>query len=242
MAFKKKKDAPVEDYMPLGKDDLKHAVEIPVKQIDESSLIKIEKQGSKVKIGKLKSRTINEEMLDSGVEREERGDSILIITEKPQAALKISSALGRARKLAEAGVPYYELERAGKKIIVACAVGHLFGLIGKEKGWPVFNIEWQPSYKKNAWTKKYYNALVKLSRRASSFIVATDYDVEGEVIGWNILRFIARQKDARRMKFSTLTAGELQKAYENLLPTIDWGQAVAGETRHFLDWMYGINL
>ncbi|GIU69949.1 MAG: hypothetical protein KatS3mg002_1185 [Candidatus Woesearchaeota archaeon] len=24
--------------------------------------------------------------------------------------------------------------------------------------------------------------------------------------------------------------------------TLDWGQAYAGETRHFLDWMYGINL
>jgi DNA topoisomerase-1 len=24
--------------------------------------------------------------------------------------------------------------------------------------------------------------------------------------------------------------------------TIEWGQAIAGETRHFLDWLYGINL
>ena len=43
-------------------------------------------------------------------------DSILIITEKPQAAQKIASALGSADKITEAGVSYYELTRNGKKI------------------------------------------------------------------------------------------------------------------------------
>lgn len=245
MVFQKKKkpnEPPVADYMPLGKSDLKFSVEVPVRHIDESSLITIEKAGKMKSMGRLKSRSMEEETLDYGVEREEKGDYTLIITEKPQAALKIASALGKARKLNDGGAPYYELERGGKKSIVACAVGHLFGLTSKEKGFPVFSMEWEHSSKKNVWTKKYYNALVRLARRAKDFIVATDYDIEGEVIGWNIVRFIAKQKDARRMKFSTLTSPELQKAYENLLPTIDWGQAIAGETRHFLDWMYGINL
>jgi len=44
------------------------------------------------------------------------------------------------------------------------------------------------------------------------------------------------------MKFSTLTAGDLKDAYANLLPHLEWGQAEAGETRHWLDWWYGINL
>ena len=44
------------------------------------------------------------------------------------------------------------------------------------------------------------------------------------------------------MKFSSLTVEELQDAYDNRLPSIEWGQAIAGETRHFLDWLYGINL
>ena len=44
------------------------------------------------------------------------------------------------------------------------------------------------------------------------------------------------------MKFSTLTKPDLVKAYENKLPTLEWGQAKAGETRHTLDWYYGINL
>lgn len=172
------------------------------------------------------------------------GTATLIITEKPQAALKIASALGNARKYAENNVPFYELQRGGKTLIVASAVGHLFNLTQSkgQSGWPIFNMEWVPSFTKNAFTKRYYDVLKKLTVRTSEVIVATDYDIEGEVIGWNIVRFITGQADAKRMKFSTLTKPELERAYDNALPTLDWGQAYAGETRHQIDWLYGINL
>ena len=170
----------------------------------------------------------------------------LIITEKPQAALKIASALGNARKLSENNVNYYELERNGKEIIVASAVGHLFNLtyVKGQTGWPIFNLEWKPSYteKHAAFTRNYYNLLKKLGARAKEVIIATDYDVEGEVIGWNVLRFLVGDNSAKRMKYSTLTKPELEHSYENPLPTLDWGQAYAGETRHKIDWLYGINL
>src|SRR3989338_4037640 len=170
----------------------------------------------------------------------------LVITEKPQAALKIASALGKSIKRADKGVPYYEVTRDSKKIIVACAVGHLFTLKQKTygSGVPVFDLIWVPNYlvKKNDFSKKYYDVLVKLSKGAGALTVATDYDIEGEVIGLNVVRFIANQKDASRMKFSTLTDKELNVAYETKSQSIDWGQAIAGETRHNLDWLYGINV
>jgi DNA topoisomerase I len=173
-------------------------------------------------------------------------DSILIITEKPQAAQKIAFALGNPTKHSDRNASFFELTHNNEKIIVASAVGHLFNLtyVSGQKGWPVFNIEWTPSYKnKNAaFTKIYFDLLKKLSKRAKEFIIATDYDIEGEVIGWNVLRFIFDQQTAKRMKYSTLTKNELIKAYENPLSEPDWGQAYAGETRHILDWLYGINL
>ena len=173
-------------------------------------------------------------------------DSTLIITEKPQAAAKISAALGNAKKYSENRVPFYELERNGEKIIVASAVGHLFNLTYSkgQTGWPVFELEWQPSHKGKgaAFTKNYYHLLEKLVKRAKKMMVATDYDIEGEVIGWNVLRFIAKEKDAERMKYSTLTKNELVNSFENPLKTLDWGQAYAGESRHKIDWLYGINL
>jgi DNA topoisomerase-1 len=175
----------------------------------------------------------------------------LIITEKPNAALKIAQALATGKPLKKGlkGVPYYEVTHGDKDLVVGCAVGHLYTVAEKEKkkGWtyPVFDIAWAESgetKKESAYTKKYLSALKKLGKDASEFTIATDYDIEGEVIGLNVLRFACRQKDANRMKFSTLTKQDLVDAYEKKMSSIDWGQALAGETRHFLDWMYGINL
>lgn len=198
-----------------------------VQRPPQEEIEKIEKIGKKKKLEKKLSKSYT-----------------LIITEKPQAALKIAFSLGNAKKLSENGVSYYELEQGGKKFIVACAVGHLFTLkqAKGEKGWPIYNIEWVPGFEKNSWTKKYYLLLSELCKNASEFIVATDYDIEGEVIGLNIIRFIAKQKDAKRMKFSALTKDEIEKAYKSISPTLNWSQAIAGETRHYLDWMYGVNL
>ena len=173
----------------------------------------------------------------------------LIICEKPAAAKKIAESLadGKAIKENNQGVPFYKLTHNNKDIVVACAVGHLFGLSEKEKkGWafPVFDIEWKPvaeTSKKSAFTKKYLNTIKKLAKDANSFTVATDYDVEGEVIGLNVIRYACKQKDSNRMKFSTLTKPDLIEAYEHKKSHIDWGQAESGETRHFLDWYNGIN-
>ncbi len=252
MRDKRGRENPTEAYIPIKPEDARITVEVRAKEIPESEIITIEKQGRKTRIGKLKLRKDSRDDAGKGEKIEKVRKSkmklgekyTLIITEKPQAAAKISAALGNARKLVENTVSYYELERDGKKIVVACAVGHLFGLKQKEgeKGWPVFNIEWKADFAKNMWAKKYYTLLKKLVKGASEFIVATDYDTEGEVIGWNIVRFLANQKDASRMKFSTLTSAELEKAYKEVSPTLNWGQAIAGETRHYLDWMYGINL
>ncbi|MGC9309950.1 MAG: DNA topoisomerase I, partial [Candidatus Nanoarchaeia archaeon] len=174
------------------------------------------------------------------------GNSTLIITEKPAAAAKLASALSNntAEKRNEKGVAYYSFNKDGEQIYIGFAVGHLFGLKQKGKSaFPTFDIEWVPSYQNKAtYTKKYYDVLSKLARKANQFVVASDYDVEGEVIGWNVIRFICKQEDAKRMKFSSLTKQELEQAYKSMLPTINWGQAIAGETRHYLDWFYGINL
>lgn len=173
----------------------------------------------------------------------------LIITEKPNAAKKIAEALadGKAIKQANNGVPYYLVTHNKKDIVIGCAVGHLYGVAEKEKGgwkYPVFEITWKETSENSKsadYSKKYVQTLKKLAKDASEFTVATDYDIEGEVIGLNVVRYICKQKDANRMKFSTLTKPDLVKAYENKSKTLDWGQANAGETRHFLDWMYGIN-
>src|SRR3989344_4751811 len=141
---------------------------------------------------------------------------------------------------------YKTITHDGKTITIVSAVGHLFTVAEKEKSfkYPSFDIEWKPVYEvvKNAdYAKKYADLIKKEAKESDSFVVACDYDVEGEVIGLNIIKYLCKKKDAKRMKFSTLTKPDLVEAYQNISKTLDWGQANAGETRHFLDWLYGIN-
>ncbi|MBU1643590.1 MAG: DNA topoisomerase I, partial [Nanoarchaeota archaeon] len=174
----------------------------------------------------------------------------LIITEKPSSAKKIAEALATEKptQKKDKQSSYFELNYNKKEILVTSAVGHLYGLAERnKKGWdyPVFDIEWQPSFKNSkelTYVKNYIDLITKLSKKVTEITIACDYDIEGEVIGLNIVRFACNKKDANRMKFSTLTKGDLIEAYEKKKNHLDWGQANAGETRHKLDWFYGINV
>jgi len=245
----------VKDYVPT----IQKTTEKVSSKLTGAELVSIEKEGNvkkkkAKKNGKIKTTskrakktTIKNEVYEVPKVLLKKNGYELVITEKPQAALKISNALGNSTKREVVkGVPYYEVDREGKKLIVACAVGHLFTLKQNVSGSdiPVFDISWVPNYmvKKGDFTKKYYDTLLKLAKNAGSITVATDFDVEGEVIGKNVVKLICNQDDANRMKFSTLTNDELNNSYENKIPHLNWGQAIAGESRHYLDWFYGINL
>ena len=174
----------------------------------------------------------------------------LIIAEKPDAARRIAEALAddKPKKVEKYGAPFYEFTVDGKKHVCVPAVGHLFSLmpIKNENGWtyPVFDFEWIPTYKKRdtSWTEKYFKNIKELAKNANEFINAADVDTEGEVLLYNILRFICNVKDAKRMKFSTLTKDELREAYKNLSPHLLFPMLESGLTRHALDALWGFNL
>ncbi|NIQ05489.1 MAG: DNA topoisomerase I, partial [Candidatus Korarchaeota archaeon] len=174
----------------------------------------------------------------------------VIIAEKPSAAKKLADALaddGKEVKKSKYGVKYYEFNRNGTKHVAAPAVGHLFNLKQKGKGWtyPVFEAEWVPSYKAQkeaAFSKKYFKTIESIASEAADYIVACDLDEEGSLIGANIVKFLFGQENAKRMKFSTLTAADLIEAYNHMSPNLDFSLIEAGETRHHLDWLYGVNI
>src|SRR3989344_1371746 len=172
----------------------------------------------------------------------------LVICEKPNAAEKIAAAIGRGKAVRKSlgGVGYWEAERDGEKIVVASAVGHLYTLRQSDKGWhyPVFEVEWAPTTdveKDAGYQKPYLDAFVKLSKHADEYVCACDFDTEGSLIGYNVLRFACKSEKGSRMKFSTLTHDELESAWLER-GELDLENALAGEARHILDWYYGINL
>ena len=170
----------------------------------------------------------------------------LILTEKPSAAKSIADALadGKPVKFGEKAA-WYEFTKDGKKFVTVPAVGHLFTLKQSDKGWayPAFNVEWVPSFKANkfaAFSQDYYRNIEALAKDAKDVIVATDYDEEGEVIGYNILRFLLGRKDASRMKFSTMTKEELVDSYAHP-GKLNKALVDSGLARHYLDFYWGIS-
>jgi len=174
----------------------------------------------------------------------------LIVCEKPTASKRIADALsgGDCEKLERDGAPYYRFKKDGKDIVVAPAVGHLFVLSEADRkakwSYPVYDVKWIPTIelKHNKWATKYFRNMEKAAEGADDVIAACDFDTEGSVIGYNIIRFICKHKDGKRMRFSTLTPGDLTEAYAKASPHLDFPQIEAGLARHEMDWLFGINI
>ncbi|UCE16526.1 MAG: DNA topoisomerase I [Candidatus Bathyarchaeota archaeon] len=178
--------------------------------------------------------------------------SILIVTEKPSAAQRIAKALdyqGKPEKVKDDGVPYF-LAHRDQKLVVVPALGHLYTIVherGRRNYYPVFNFKWAPRYsaeRRAKQTRKWIEVISRLANDVDGFIAACDYDLEGSLISYCLLKYACGGKEvvAKRMKFSTLTKRELEKAYEEPLPHLDFALIEAGRTRHEVDWLYGVNL
>src|SRR5207245_8910469 len=178
----------------------------------------------------------------------------LIVCEKPDAAARVARALdedGDPRRIVTQGVPVYECGNRSELILVCSAFGHLYAVDSKthtsRRYYPVWDFDWKPKHlidKKSARLARWIQVISSLAGKADRYVNACDYDVEGSLIGYTILRYECHGADskAKRMKFSTMTEKELRAAYKTLAPHLDIELVEAGRTRHELDWLYGINL
>lgn len=143
----------------------------------------------------------------------------LIVAEKPRAGQRMESAL---------------------EVKTIPAVGHLLELKSKKRVWapPFFEVEWVPRKRTLARLKQIVNAL----KTSEEVYIATDPDEEGQLIALNILRQAEMSPSlVKRMMFSSLEREELVRAFKNPVD-FDVSLALAAETRHFLDWYFGMNI
>ncbi|HXZ90895.1 MAG TPA: DNA topoisomerase, partial [Candidatus Dormibacteraeota bacterium] len=178
----------------------------------------------------------------------------LIVAEKPDAALHVAEALSgnqAPKRVNVSGVPFFEVHDKTERIIVCSALGHLYAVATKathgRSKYPVWDFAWKPKYlveRGQMRQERWIRAIAKVSAEADRFLNACDFDVEGSLIGYMILKYACGGADARarRMKFSTLTKIELREAYANALPQLDFPLVFAGMCRHEVDWLFGINL
>ncbi|MBC7100886.1 DNA topoisomerase I [Methanothermobacter tenebrarum] len=173
----------------------------------------------------------------------------VIICEKPRSSEKIAKALfPNAKKKKYKKTYYWEHQEKNKKTIIIPAVGHLYTLKPKNPNDELFfDLEWAPVPevdKKKRYVQDYIDAIDSLAKNADRYFHACDYDIEGTLIGYNVLKHLcgdeALQKTLR-MKFSTLTRDDIIKAYENPIE-LDYGQVDSGIARHVLDFIFGVNI
>ena len=125
------------EFRVFDPSNVKQTTEVPVQQkpsIEE--LTTIEKPGKKItrkktkktnrkktkKTSKSLSKFVKAKPAEFKPTKLKKNGYTLIVTEKPQAAGKIAAALseGKDKKLGQK-IPYYELKRNAKPIVVACA-------------------------------------------------------------------------------------------------------------------------
>ncbi|MDY6776248.1 MAG: DNA topoisomerase I [Halobacteria archaeon] len=169
----------------------------------------------------------------------------LIVAEKNNAARRISEVLSQKdfSTTKVNGVPVYEWDDR-----------RCIGLAGH-----VVEVDFTEEY--NDWhstdpsdlidadvTKKpskkdIVGAVEKVARESRRAIIATDYDSEGELIGKEAYEIIKDVSDipVKRVRFSSLTPGEIRDAFSNP-GEIDDDLAAAGEARQIIDLIWGAAL
>lgn len=114
------------------------------------------------------------------------------------------------------------------------------------KGWKVPSLPyliWAPIEKKPA-EKDIIRSLKNLAKKADEVIIATDYDREGELIGKDALaqvQSVHPDIPVSRARYSAYTKQEIEHAFTNLAQ-MDMDLAAAGESRQFIDLIWGAAL
>ena len=175
----------------------------------------------------------------------------LVVCEKPDVAKRVTGALaeGRVSTIRVGGATVFKFARKGERFAVCSAQGHLYGVsdpFDERSVYPVFDAEWYPGDLVNAdsaGADSKIEAISQLAKHAKRFVNACDYDVEGETIAFNVLKYACSGKEgeALRAKFSTLTDKELVAAFSDA-KAMRPGMASAGRARHLLDFVWGVNL
>ena len=167
-----------------------------------------------------------------------------MICEKPDAARRVAEALssGTPETFKVGDVSAFRLEDSGgKRYVVCAAAGHLYGIsetVRDRRVYPAFDLEWFPlgaiSDKAARFVSNRIRAIRSLSDDATAIVNACDFDIEGETIGYNILRYACGGKEASasRARFSALTKEEVVGAFDDGRLGSIGGQARAGRLRH----------
>ncbi|MBU4391702.1 MAG: DNA topoisomerase I [Actinobacteria bacterium] len=171
----------------------------------------------------------------------------LIVTEKNQTARRIADILsgGKAKREGGPKSTLYTFNENGEDVKCIGMRGHIL-----EVDFPEEYQKWRQvevgelldaKIVKIPIDKALVTTLKKVARKADSVVIATDYDREGELIGFDIMKLIKEVNPGvtfSRALFSALTETQIEEAFANT-GCLQENLARAGETRQDIDLIWG---
>jgi DNA topoisomerase I len=104
------------------------------------------------------------------------------------------------------------------------------------------NNKYKIKYKIISEKKKYLTELIRLSKKCSEVIIASDLDREGEAIGYHLIKELKLDlKTTKRIVFNEITKSAIQSAIQNP-KFIDMNMVKSQQTRQALDYLIGFNI
>jgi len=173
----------------------------------------------------------------------------VIVAEKADAGRRIAYFLSDGKQKAKKtkGLNYIEFKKGDDDYALVSLSGHVVELdFPKEMNdWSTVDLNKLifADINKNLKNKTVGNTLLEFGSKESEFIIATDYDREGELIGTEALELAGFHRDLeshriRRAKFSTLTREEIEGAFANLID-VDYNLADSAGAREEVDLIWG---
>ncbi len=173
----------------------------------------------------------------------------VIVAEKADAGRRIAYFLsnGTQKSKKKDGLSYIEFKSGEEDYALVSLSGHIV-----ELDFPKTMNDWSSvdlkelihaEIKKNLRNKTAGNTLLNFGSGGNEFIVATDYDREGELIGAEALELagIERSKSGTRVsraKFSALTREEIENAFASRI-SMDYDLADSASAREEIDLIWG---
>ena len=136
-----------------------------------------------------------------------------------------------------AKIKYFE-EYLGKDFIVKACLGHFRDFDKKKLSIDIYN-NFKTKYISNPDKTKVISELKKEMKKCKNLYIASDYDREGEAIGWHLIQILkAKPENTKRIIFTEITKSAIQNAVKN--PTkIDINMFYAQQARRILDRLIG---
>lgn len=174
----------------------------------------------------------------------------LVISEKEIAARRIANILSDngVKEDKVYGIPVYSFKHENDDYRIIGLKGHICKVDYPKEYANWFKVDPMDlitaKIEKVPIQKKIINALKKVCDEADEIIIATDYDREGELIGydaWQVIKEKNKLLPVKRARFSAITPKDIVQAFSKL-ENVDVNLAFAGRARQNIDLIWGATL